>query len=77
MGLVGDGPFLGEGPGPAARLPVAEKQIDVLNDAPLLVVGLLEEKTVVLDGRARVLGDCRAGEAEQQPEGNDTHAPGG
>ena len=50
MALVGHGPLLGEGGDPVPALAVAHEGGDVLDDARFLVVGLLQQEGVVLDG---------------------------
>ena len=52
---VRNGPLLREGVDPAPGLEAAKKLLDVLDDAELLVVGLFDQKAVVLD-RARFGG---------------------
>jgi hypothetical protein len=44
-----EGPFLGEPEGPVSTV-LAEEAADVLDDPGLLVIGLLDEEAVVLDG---------------------------
>ena len=44
-----EGPFLSEAVGPGFPARRADKVVYVLNDAPRLVVRLLDEKAVVLD----------------------------
>src|SRR6266850_412544 len=63
------GPLLGVGGHPIAGSPVVGSGHDVLDDSLLLIVGLLDQEGVVLEGargeRGPVRG-CRAGEQEHQ-----------
>ena len=45
------GPLLGKGVEPVLALPVAREGADVLDDAFLLVIGLLHQEGIVLDAR--------------------------
>ena len=63
-----DGPFLCERVQPFVAVPVAGKRLDVLHDARVLVVGLFDQKGIVLDGGRRLLpeGCCRQKEDERE-----------
>jgi hypothetical protein len=50
--MTGYRPLFGEAVNPILAHPELGKRIDVLNDAWFLVVSLLDEEAIVLDGRS-------------------------
>ena len=69
MPLPGYWPLLGEGVNPVFAVPVAGEAVDVLHYSIALVVGLFDQKTVVLDS---LLAEGR--NAQKNENENTTHA---